>query len=56
MTLRIYAREMARRDGERERLKALVEGIRLAPTGTRDDFEPSKAPVATKAEEEKTPN
>jgi integrase len=26
LTLRIYAREMARRDGRRERLKALVEG------------------------------
>ena len=25
-TLRVYAQEMARRDGERERLKALVEG------------------------------
>lgn len=26
LTLRVYAREMAREDGERERLRALVEG------------------------------
>lgn len=34
LTLAIYAREMDRRDGEPERLKALVEGADWAPTGT----------------------
>lgn len=34
MTLRIYALVMRRRDGERERLRALVEGHEWAPTGT----------------------
>jgi integrase len=35
LTLRIYAHQMRRRDGERERLKALVDGAELAPVGTR---------------------
>ena len=35
LTLRIYAHQMRRRDGERERLKALVDGEQLAPVGTR---------------------
>jgi hypothetical protein len=34
LTLAIYAREMDRRDGEHERLRALVEGRDCAPTGT----------------------
>ena len=34
VTLRFYAREMSRRDGEPERLKALVQGLDLVPTGT----------------------
>jgi len=34
LTLAIYAREMDRRDGEDERLKALVNGEEWAPTGT----------------------
>ena len=34
LTLRIYARQMDRRDGESERLKALVEGFGWAPMGT----------------------
>jgi integrase len=34
LTLAIYAREMDRRDGEPERLKALVEGAEWAPSGT----------------------
>lgn len=34
LTLRIYARQMARRDGERERLRSLVEGRDWAPMGT----------------------
>jgi integrase len=39
LTLRIYAREMARRDGERDRLRALVEGRDWAPMGTSDAAE-----------------
>jgi hypothetical protein len=34
LTLAIYAREMNRRDGEPERLKALIEGREVAPSGT----------------------
>jgi integrase len=35
LTLRIYSHQMRRRDGERERLRALVNGEELAPAGTR---------------------
>jgi integrase len=35
LTLAIYARQMDRRDGEPERLQALVEGREWAPMGTR---------------------
>ena len=38
LTLAIYARQMDRRDGEPERLKALVEGRQWAPLGTSDDL------------------
>jgi integrase len=34
LTLRLYAKAMGRRDGERERLRALVEGREWAPMGT----------------------
>jgi integrase len=34
VTLRFYAREMSRRDGEPERLRALVQGEEWVPTGT----------------------
>lgn len=34
LTLSIYAREMDRRDGEPERLRALVQGSEVAPGGT----------------------
>jgi integrase len=40
-TLRIYAREMARRDGERDRLRALVEGRDWASSGTGDAATPA---------------
>jgi len=36
LTLAIYAREMDRRDGEPERLRALIEGQELAPAGTSE--------------------
>ncbi|MBJ7518453.1 MAG: site-specific integrase [Solirubrobacteraceae bacterium] len=39
LTLRIYARQMSRRDGERERLKALVNGEEWAPAGTSGSAE-----------------
>ena len=35
LTLSIYAREMDRRDGEPERLRALVNGEEWAPAGTK---------------------
>ncbi|HTU78346.1 MAG TPA: site-specific integrase [Solirubrobacteraceae bacterium] len=38
LTLAIYARQMDRRDGEPERLRALVEGREWAPLGTSDDL------------------
>jgi len=34
LTLRIYAKQMGRRDGERERLRALVQGGSVPPLGT----------------------
>ena len=34
LALAVYAREMDRRDGEPERLRALVEGREWAPSGT----------------------
>jgi integrase len=37
LTVRIYSHQMRRRDGERERLNALVNGESLAPAGTRAD-------------------
>src|SRR5204862_461511 len=36
-TLRVYTHLMSRRDGERERLRALVEGAEWALTGTSTD-------------------
>jgi integrase len=39
VTLRFYARVMDRRDGEPERLKALVEGAELVATGSEAGFE-----------------
>ena len=36
-TLRVYTHLMSRRDGERERLRALVEGAEWALAGTNDD-------------------
>jgi integrase len=45
LALAIYAREMDRRDGEPERLRALVEGSEWAPSGTS-----APAPVAVPSE------
>jgi integrase len=38
VTLSIYAQVMFRGEGERERLRALVEGVHWAPLGTKGDF------------------
>jgi integrase len=46
LTLSIYARCMDRRDGEPERLKALVEGRDWVSTGTKSDVEDPDAVVA----------
>jgi integrase len=43
-TLRVYAHAMRRDEGDRERLKALVEGRDWAPMGTRGPDEGSKGP------------
>ena len=37
LTLAVYARQMNRRDGEPERLKALVQGIEMAAIGSQDE-------------------
>ena len=37
LTLNVYARHIGRRDGEPERLKALVEGADWAAMGSSDD-------------------
>ncbi len=42
VTLSIYAQVMYRGEGERERLKAVVEGADWALLGTGDDFESPK--------------
>jgi hypothetical protein len=42
MTLGIYAHVMQRKDGERERLKALVNGVDWARMGTNADLAASK--------------
>ncbi len=47
LTLAIYARQMDRRDGEPERLKALVEGREWAAMGSSDEISASRSPTAT---------
>jgi hypothetical protein len=46
LTLRIYSHQMRRRDGERERLQSLVNGVDWAPAGTRPD---SASPATVEA-------
>ena len=52
-TLRVYAHAMRRDEGDKERLKALVEGRDWAPLGTSGPTRPrprcSKPPETTKA-------
>jgi hypothetical protein len=45
LTLAVYARHMNRRDGEPERLKALVEGGELAAIGSSGELDESNDPV-----------
>lgn len=47
LTLTIYAREMDRRDGEPERLRALVEGLDWAPAGTSASTGPISEEIET---------
>ncbi len=54
LTLAIYARQMNRRDGEAERLKALIEGRDWAATGSSSDINPSDAPATVSADGQKT--
>lgn len=54
LTLAIYARQMNRRDGEAERLKALIEGRDWAATGSNSDINPSEAPTTVSAGGRKT--
>lgn len=54
MTLGVYAREMDRRDGEPERLKALVEGRDWAPMGTSADTSDMES-IASEAPERRNP-
>jgi integrase len=54
-TLRVYTHLMSRRDGERERLKALVEGADWAAMGSESASEPSSADAETASGHEKTP-
>jgi hypothetical protein len=37
LTLAVYACQMNRRDGEPERLKALVQGVEMAAIGSQDN-------------------
>lgn len=56
LTLRVYAQQMRRRDGERERLRALVNGDEWVLSGATDVGSTS-APVATDgSEDRKTPH
>jgi len=50
LTLSIYARQMDRRDGEPERLKALVQGLELVPTGTEAARVPANGTRAVPSE------
>ena len=44
LTLRVYAHKMRRAEGDKEALKALVEGRHWAPLGTSGADDPSEPP------------
>jgi integrase len=54
-TLRVYAHAMRRDDGDKERLKALVEGLEWAPLGTTGSGEGSDAVIDHPTRHEETP-
>jgi hypothetical protein len=54
VALAIYAQVMFRGEGERERLRALVEGSHWAPIGTSTDFEAAET-TADASEEAENP-
>jgi hypothetical protein len=54
-TLRLYAQEMHRHEGHRDRLRALVEGADWAPMGTKRESEGAGAHSAERVEHEETP-
>ena len=49
LTLRVYAQQMRRRDGERERLRALVNGEEWVPSGATAADLCGEAPTVTRA-------
>ncbi len=55
VTLGIYAHVMFREEGERERLRALVQGADWAPAGTSGDSEGSEPGETRAANRKKTP-
>jgi hypothetical protein len=54
-TLRVYAHAMRRDEGDKERLKALVEGRDWAPLGTSTPNSPSEQPTMTSPEDDESP-
>ena len=53
-TLRLYTHTMRRDDGERERLRALVEGANWAQLGTNPTMAPETPPVSRRRTQRKT--
>ena len=54
-TLRVYAHAMRRDEGDKERLKALVEGRDWAPLGTERPHNRPDAPAQPEPENDETP-
>ncbi len=54
-TLRVYAHAMRRGDGDKERLKALVEGRDWAPLGTSNPNSPREHRLTSSPEDDETP-
>jgi hypothetical protein len=55
-TLRVYTHVMRRDDGERERLRALVEGFEWAPMGTGGEIRGDRATRTPRMDPKKPPN
>jgi integrase len=55
-TLRVYAHAMRRDEGDKERLKALVEGREWAPLGTERASDRPNERLATRPENDETPD